>query len=200
MEQFNLEKYLENPSRKVVTRDGRSVRIICTDIIGHFPIVAAIKLEVGNEFIKEYDLRGRACLSNEDCCDLFFADEEEELTEFERELINAFDDAQHHTASKGIVFAKKYKEKLLDLAKKEIIKEIEQKAINHTYDYQNGYENGKYDALKELPKWEKAKENRCLPNYAAIMNEDGKIIHSHTVREGEYFIIFQSLETLSKEE
>ena len=31
MEQFNLEKYLANPSRKVVTRSGHSVRIICTD-------------------------------------------------------------------------------------------------------------------------------------------------------------------------
>ena len=31
MEQFSLEKYLANPSRKVVTRSGHSVRIICTD-------------------------------------------------------------------------------------------------------------------------------------------------------------------------
>lgn len=31
MEQFSLEKYLENPKRKVVTRDGRDVRILCTD-------------------------------------------------------------------------------------------------------------------------------------------------------------------------
>ena len=31
MEQFSLEKYLANPSRKVVTRDGRNARIICTD-------------------------------------------------------------------------------------------------------------------------------------------------------------------------
>lgn len=31
MEQFNLNKYLENPDRKLVTREGNSVRIICTD-------------------------------------------------------------------------------------------------------------------------------------------------------------------------
>ena len=29
---FNLEEYLKNPSQKVVTRDGREVRIICTDM------------------------------------------------------------------------------------------------------------------------------------------------------------------------
>ena len=31
MEQFSLEKYLASPSRKVVTRDGSPVRILCTD-------------------------------------------------------------------------------------------------------------------------------------------------------------------------
>lgn len=31
MKQFNLEEYLKNPERKVVTRDGKPVRIICTD-------------------------------------------------------------------------------------------------------------------------------------------------------------------------
>lgn len=31
MKQFNLEEYLKNPSKKVVTRDGMPVRIICTD-------------------------------------------------------------------------------------------------------------------------------------------------------------------------
>ena len=31
MEPFNLEEYLKDSSRKVVTRDGRNVRIICTD-------------------------------------------------------------------------------------------------------------------------------------------------------------------------
>lgn len=31
MRQFNLQEFIDNPSRKVVTRDGRKVRIICTD-------------------------------------------------------------------------------------------------------------------------------------------------------------------------
>lgn len=32
MKQFNLQEFLENPECKVVARDGRSVRIICTDV------------------------------------------------------------------------------------------------------------------------------------------------------------------------
>ena len=44
MEQFSLEKYLANPSRKVVTRNGRNVRIICTDRRDlNFPIVTLIE-------------------------------------------------------------------------------------------------------------------------------------------------------------
>ena len=31
MKQFNLKEYLKDPNKKVVTRDGRNVRIICTD-------------------------------------------------------------------------------------------------------------------------------------------------------------------------
>ena len=42
MKEFNLEEYLKDPSQKVVTRDGRDVRIICTDLKQDFPIVALI--------------------------------------------------------------------------------------------------------------------------------------------------------------
>lgn len=31
MKRFNLDEYLDNPNRKVVTRNGKSVRIKCTD-------------------------------------------------------------------------------------------------------------------------------------------------------------------------
>lgn len=42
MRQFNLDEYLKNPERKVVTRDGKPVRIICTDREGNQPVVALI--------------------------------------------------------------------------------------------------------------------------------------------------------------
>ena len=54
MEQFSLEKYMANPSRQVVTRDGRKVRIVCTDRAGLNvkPIVALITLPNGDEIVK----------------------------------------------------------------------------------------------------------------------------------------------------
>lgn len=48
MERFSLSKYLKNPSRKVITREGRKVRIICTDVKGDFPIIALVESINGN--------------------------------------------------------------------------------------------------------------------------------------------------------
>ena len=82
MEQFSLEKYLANPSRKVVTRNGRNVRIICTDKKGYeYPIVALIenKLE-GFESVLYYTKDGEF-IANESSMsdlDLFFAPEKHE--------------------------------------------------------------------------------------------------------------------------
>ena len=48
MKPFNLEEYLTNPNKKLVTRDGRTVeRILCTDAVGPYPIVALVKLYDG---------------------------------------------------------------------------------------------------------------------------------------------------------
>ena len=44
MKQFSLEEYLANPSKKVVTRGGRDVRIICTDFNNpKFPVIGEIE-------------------------------------------------------------------------------------------------------------------------------------------------------------
>lgn len=44
MKPFSLDEYLKDPSKKVVTRDGRSVRIICTDRKhSRYPIVALVE-------------------------------------------------------------------------------------------------------------------------------------------------------------
>ena len=71
MKQFNLEEYLANPSKKVVTRDGRSVRIICTDYHGEKPIIAKIE---GCEHSYPFYEDGifLSCREPSDC-DLFFA-------------------------------------------------------------------------------------------------------------------------------
>ena len=79
MEQFSLEKYLANPSRKVVTRDGRRVRIICTDRRDlNFPIVALIEKDSGGEVIYAHTKDGIYCSTWPTTSDLFFAPEKHE--------------------------------------------------------------------------------------------------------------------------
>ena len=73
MEQFSVEKYLENPNRKVVTRDGRSVRIICTDAKGDYPVVALVEIYNGAENVFRLEENGHFYYDTEDSRDLFFA-------------------------------------------------------------------------------------------------------------------------------
>ena len=73
MKEFNLDEYLKNPSQKVVTRDGRAVRIICTDAKGDEPIVALLyNKNRDEENVYTYNRDGRF-YKNDSCLDLFFA-------------------------------------------------------------------------------------------------------------------------------
>ena len=73
MKQFNLQEYLSNPNRQVVTRNGRKVRIICTDRESIKPVVALITLPNGDEVIKTFWDNGIETAGSEDKNDLFFA-------------------------------------------------------------------------------------------------------------------------------
>lgn len=74
MEQFSLEKHLKDPDRKVVTRDGRDVRIICTDAdCNECPIMAIVTRDNGEKKLLYYYDNGRYFLGCEDIEDLFFA-------------------------------------------------------------------------------------------------------------------------------
>ena len=80
MEKFNLEEYLKNPSRKVVTRDGRKARILCTDRKGDYPIIALVEnCDSIDESVCSYDKNGIFYTSGiSDNNDLFFAPETHE--------------------------------------------------------------------------------------------------------------------------
>ena len=80
MKPFNLEEYLINPSKKVVTREGKPARIICTDARGEYPVIALIEhyqetLDVTFSFTKD----GKWCTDGTNSNkDLFFAPEKHE--------------------------------------------------------------------------------------------------------------------------
>lgn len=79
MKQFNLDEYLKNPSRMVVTKDGRNARIVCTDKKGVNPIVALVtKYDSVTEEAFTYTKNGEFIGGITTKYDLFFAPEKHE--------------------------------------------------------------------------------------------------------------------------
>ena len=81
MKQFNLQEYLDNPSRQVVTRDGRKVtRFLCTDANITFPLVALVEATPGSnmECLRTYTKDGNFFVDQISPNDLFFAPEKHE--------------------------------------------------------------------------------------------------------------------------
>ena len=87
MKPFNLKTYLENPSRKVITRDGRPVRIVSTNAnlfspgpdATIYPVVALITVSSANrgkrpneEILNCYNADGNIIPGRNDRSDLFF--------------------------------------------------------------------------------------------------------------------------------
>ena len=106
MEKFNLEKYLANPSRKVVTRDGREARIICTDMKSTtYPVVALIENGSGYEQIFTFSKNGEYAVNESSRSDLFFAPETHEG------WINVYRNNDSHTYAGAVYDSKEDAEK-----------------------------------------------------------------------------------------
>lgn len=74
MKPFNLGEYLKNPSRKVVTRDGKNVTIRCTNCVGSHPVIAEVE-GLGYSF---YFSKDGGCYLHPSPYDLFFTPEKHE--------------------------------------------------------------------------------------------------------------------------
>ena len=83
---FSIEEYKKNPSRKIVTRDRKKVRIACIDNLDEkYPVIGFIDGHVG-----AFTWRGDGIYGSTkeyDKYDLFFADEVDELKESENKRI-----------------------------------------------------------------------------------------------------------------
>ena len=74
MKQFSLEEYLKDSSKKVVTRDGREVRIICTDYKSDYPIIGLVTIDKNKELAYNFQKNGEYYFTDkESSLDLFFA-------------------------------------------------------------------------------------------------------------------------------
>ena len=76
MKQFSLEEYLKDTTQKVVTRDGRSARIVCMDYLKRGYPVLALVLNNNDEFAQSCTKDGEYSEGLKQPNDLFFADKE----------------------------------------------------------------------------------------------------------------------------
>ena len=70
MKQFNLNEYLKSPNKKVITRDGKPVKILCTNLVSDKPVVAQID---GTGYSLSYPKDGKCSACQNSIDDLFFA-------------------------------------------------------------------------------------------------------------------------------
>ena len=78
MKAFSLGEYLKNPARKVETRDGRKVRILCTDFNNpDFPVICGVESST-NEQLCSFTRDGSYFIGESSPCDLCFAPEKHE--------------------------------------------------------------------------------------------------------------------------
>ena len=93
MRPFNLEEYLKNPSKKMVTRSGYNARIICTDRKdADYPIIALVSREsIEKESTLYYTKEGRFYVNGLSESDLFF------VTERREGWVNVFKGADGNT-------------------------------------------------------------------------------------------------------
>lgn len=75
MKPFNLEEYLANPTKRLITRDGRKVTIHCTNYNSNFPIIAEIE---GTHSSDSFNKEGKFHQISNSENDLFFAPEKKE--------------------------------------------------------------------------------------------------------------------------
>lgn len=78
MKPFSLEEYLKNPNRKIVTRDGRDARILCTDVKRAFYPVLALVDNGSYEVPASYTKNGEYYTGGKRSFDLIFGPEKHE--------------------------------------------------------------------------------------------------------------------------
>ena len=78
MKQFNIKEYNADPSRKVITRNGCPVRILCTNAKREFPVIGLITFKEENECIEEFKENGKWSDNLGSELDLLFEEEKRE--------------------------------------------------------------------------------------------------------------------------
>lgn len=77
MRPFNIEEYLKNPNKKVITRNFHNVRVLCINRKDNYPIVALVDYGSKEELVC-YNINGEYFTGSKSSLNLFFAKEKKE--------------------------------------------------------------------------------------------------------------------------
>ena len=101
--------------------------------------------------------------------------ENEELTEFEQEVSDMVEYCKEHGEHVVFDYAKRHAKTLLDLAKKELSRRDEVITLGKLPPYDKGFQDGKVEALKDLPRWED------IRNFAYSWTSEDKTFYNDTL-------------------
>lgn len=221
---FTLDAWLKDKSQKIETRNGRPVHYIGLDRAG-WQVFEVFRTNGTSEYRTYHDSYLYSG-PGESTFDLFIVTPKEELTPFEKKMIQ-FSDERNSMECDNLpedredeILADHLHGKaaeLLDLARDQFIKDgyvIEKKAFHDAVEkvapevmkevsdkvdmeeaLRLGYEKGKADALKDLPRWKK-----CCPDTGQIILYKGFCNEQNCLYVGGYKIMLSDLEKLPKED
>lgn len=202
---------IESGKYKVETRDGRPVRIICWDANSYTPVVfLATEHDDLDDKDKEYQYSCNnfgMSFSGNSPGDLFIITPEPELSEFEKRIRFTIDEvvdgrynadniedvkglakgllalAREQIIKDGYVIEKKSFHDAVEKVAPEVMKEVSDK-VDMEEALRLGYEKGKAEALKDLPRWKKCQVDdpiACVYNCAK--REDSLLYYNgHTLK------------------
>lgn len=182
MEQFSLEKWLQEKSRKVVTRDGREVEIFHSNVNKTLLIC-----RISDTEIYQYTKDGFQCdTMNQAKNDLFFADEE--LNEFEKRFIDIirFWMSGNTNPEENLIQSQFDAKELLDLARKELEKEyrfVDKDDNNWEDGYKRGYKQCKQDT-EHFSELKESGDEKIRKDLIEFVNEYGDNFYGQIAKNG----------------
>lgn len=229
---FTLDAWLKDKSQKVETRDGRIVHNIwpVEPLVVKGKTAEVCALIDGEEDALVFFAGGKYLPENaESPFDLFIVTPEPELSEFEKGLVKFYSTRGEIQPDKDGVFNShevdellhKAASELLSLAREQFVKDgyvIEKKIFHDAVGKvdpgimkevsknvdMTEYEKGRADALKDWPRWKKAKKyiKLGLDDFCFTLDNDGKMspYWDTEIEKGQYFITEFDLEKLPKED
>jgi len=201
--QFDI-KYkpqIESGEYRVETQAGCPVRIVCWDMACEFPILGLVLLndEKAEEMAVGFTNEGTNLLGEPLYDKLFIVTPEEELTEFEMAIHRRLNlmNGENLSATELLEETKGMAAELLALAREELF-------ANDTVlkEYaQVSREQGKAEALKDLPRWEKWGNGACgngigFPLAIVKRGLNGYKLVDALGIQGEQYIMLSDLEKL----